>query len=418
MTNLSRSRRAAALALLVAGLWAGLWAGALAAQDTNTIGNPQLKDFQLPGQRTTTPQPQPAAPAATIPRPAPTATTRPPPLAATAPGAASSTGRGTSPSTTAPATSAPPRRPAEQPVARAPATRPAPAPTEASPSPSPAPVQAPAVIGPAPAPATQPVPPVATPAPAPGAPVSAPASAPAGTGQSWLWLGLPVLLGLLGMALFFRRRRTLAEQDEADRGALAGSLVPGERQAADEPAAPEPAAAAAAPVEAGEARPWLEVDIEPDRAASTQSEASLHYELVVTNVGDAPARNIRIDTRMFNAADEPQIAAFLGGPIHRHSGSPQVTIAPGDSLRLAAEIAMKAEEVRAIEIQGRAIFVPSVAINVAYDWGEEGEGRTSKSWLVGRKPESPAARMGAFRLDLGPRIYRSVGRRDGKRVMV
>jgi hypothetical protein len=412
MMNLSRSRRAAVLALLVA----GLWAGALAAQDTNTIGNPQLKDFQLPGQRTTTipPQPQPAAPAATIPRPAPTATTRPPPPPATAPGAAPSTGLGTTPAAPAPAAGAPPRRPAEQPAARAPATRPAPAPAETAPST--APVQAPAVIGPAPAPATQPIPPVATPAPAPSAP--APASAPAGTGQSWLWLALPVLLALLGLALFFRRRRILAERDEADRGALAGSLVMGERQAADEPAAPEPPAAAAAPAEAGASRPWLEVDIEPDRAASTPSEASLHYELVVTNVGDAPARNIRIDTRMFNAADEPQIAAFLGGAIHRHSGSPQVSIAPGDSLRLAAEIAMKAEEVRAIEVQGRAIFVPSVAINVAYDWGEEGEGRTSKSWLVGRKPESPAARMGAFRLDLGPRIYRSVGRRDGKRVMV
>ena len=79
---------------------------------------------------------------------------------------------------------------------------------------------------------------------------------------------------------------------------------------------------------------------------------------------------------------------------------------------------MKAEEVRAIELQGRRIFVPSVAINVAYDWGEDGEGRTSKSWLVGRKADNPAARMGAFRLDLGPRIYRSVGRKDTKRVMV
>ncbi|MDB5694174.1 MAG: hypothetical protein JWO81_3237, partial [Alphaproteobacteria bacterium] len=52
MMNLSRSRRAAASGLLVA----GLWGGALAAQDTNTIvGNPQLKNFQLPGQRTAAP---------------------------------------------------------------------------------------------------------------------------------------------------------------------------------------------------------------------------------------------------------------------------------------------------------------------------------------------------------------------------
>ena len=60
-------------------------------------------------------------------------------------------------------------------------------------------------------------------------------------------------------------------------------------------------------------------------------------------------------------------------------------VPPGESLRIAAASGMKAEEVRAIELQGRSIFVPSLAINLAYDWGEDGEGRTSKSWLVGRK---------------------------------
>jgi hypothetical protein len=53
-----------------------------------------------------------------------------------------------------------------------------------------------------------------------------------------------------------------------------------------------------------------------------------------------------------------------------------------------------------------------VAINVAYNWGPDGAGRTSKSWLVGREAEQPSQKMGAFRLDLGPRIYRSVGQRQ------
>jgi hypothetical protein len=270
-------------------------------------------------------------------------------------------------------------------------------------------------------------PPVAAPQ---AAPVPAPAPAlesPASTGfnLNWLWLALPVLLGLAAFALF-RRRRTAGARQEAHRGALADSLFAGD-QPRPAPPTPELLLADVAPVEPAASpqptpveapRPWLELDIEPERAASTQSEASLHYDLVVTNVGGETARNIRIDTRMFNAADEPQIAAFLGGPIHRHSGSPHITIPPGESLRITAAIAMKAEEVRAIELQGRRIFVPTVAINLAYDWGENGEGRSSKSWLVGRKAEKPNARMGAFRLDLGPRIYRSVGRKDTKRVMV
>jgi hypothetical protein len=409
---LGRLRRAAAFGLL--GLCAGLCPVALAAQDNSTIGNPQLRDFQLPGQRTTPPvQPQPvttAPPPATT-RPAPTTTA---PASTTAPPSA----------TNARTTRASTRRPAAEAAAR-PAV---PSAGTATPPPSAAP--APVTTVPLATPTMQQSPlqtaPPAAPAPQQAAPAPEPASS--GFNPNWLWLALPLLLAL-GAAAFLRRRRALAERDEEDRGALAGALVPGERPqpAAPPAAAPEaPTAAAepaelelagAAPPEAAE-RPWLELDIEPDRAANTESEASLDYNLVVTNVGDAPARNIRIDTRMFNAADEQEIAGFLGGALHRHSGSPHVSIPPGESLRLTAVITMKAEEVRAIELQGRRIFVPSVAINVAYDWGEDGEGRTSKSWLVGRKAENPAARMGAFRLDLGPRIYRSVGRKDTKRVMV
>jgi hypothetical protein len=421
MMNLGRHRRAAALGSLLA----MIWPGALAAQDTNTtVGNPQLRNFQLPGERTTPPvQAQPATPAPTTPaaRP-PAAATTPPPASPTTTAAT----RQAPARTTAPA-AAPTARISTRPTAEAPArTRPPAAPESAAPAaprtqPTPA---APATTAPAPqtaVPAPQTAP-VAAPAPAAPPPQESPASAP--FNLLWLLLALPVLLGIGAVFLF--RRRTLAARQEAERDSLAGALVPGERPA-PAPAAPElllaevapPAAEPVSePAPAEAPRPWLELDIEPDRAAATQAEASLHYDLVVTNVGGEAARNIRIDTRMFNAADEQQIAAFLGGPIHRHSGSPYVTLPPGESLRLAAAIAMKAEEVRAIELQGRSIFVPTVAINVAYNWGEDGEGRTSKSWLVGRKAENPNARMGAFRLDLGPRIYRSVGRKDTKRVMV
>jgi hypothetical protein len=46
-----------------------------------------------------------------------------------------------------------------------------------------------------------------------------------------------------------------------------------------------------------------------------------------------------------------------------------------------------------------------------YEWGEGRTGQTSMSYLVGREPETPSTKMGAFRLDLGPRVYRSVGQR-------
>src|SRR5206468_1912994 len=83
-----------------------------------------------------------------------------------------------------------------------------------------------------------------------------------------------------------RRRRAVEGQHEEDRGTLADALVPAQRVApvaAPKPAAREPVAAAPepapleltepAPAEAA-VRPWLELDIEPDRAANTDSEAS------------------------------------------------------------------------------------------------------------------------------------------------
>jgi hypothetical protein len=141
----------------------------------------------------------------------------------------------------------------------------------------------------------------------------------------------------------------------------------------------------------------------------------VQFELVLRNVGDAVAGNIRVDTRMFNASELKEIGEFVKEPIHEQSSSPDVTIAPGGELRLPGAIGLPNDGVRPIEFQGRRLFVPVVAANFAWDW-EGGTERLSLSWLVGREPQTPSAKMGAFRLDLGPRVYRQVGQRPMKLV--
>jgi hypothetical protein len=221
--------------------------------------------------------------------------------------------------------------------------------------------------------------------------------------------------------LFWRRRRegqaTYQAVDAADEFEAAVPAAPATVPAP--PGALEPAiqagassSVAPAPVAADAQRAWLEVEFKPSRAAATEKEAIVHYELVLRNVGDAVAGNIRIDTKLFNAGAEAEIRTFLDGPIHEHSGSPHVAIPPGGELRLGSTIAIAKEDVREIVVEGRSLFVPAVVVNVAYNWGSQGAGRTSKSWLVGREAEQPSQKMGAFRLDLGPRIYRSVGQRQ------
>jgi hypothetical protein len=205
---------------------------------------------------------------------------------------------------------------------------------------------------------------------------------------------------------FFGLRRLSALRADARRQALREERAAARAAAvrAPEPE-PKPVLADTGP------RARLELGFAPDRAVATDTETIVHYDLILRNEGEQAARNIRIDARMFNASAQAAIGAFLKGPIHDLSGSPLVTIAPGAELKLGSATVMPKDEVRGIEVQGRSIFVPIVAINVAYDWGQGASGRTSRSWLVGREPETPSEKMGAFRLDLGPRIYRSVGQR-------
>jgi hypothetical protein len=381
MLNSRRSLRAAASAVSIAAL--AVAAPPAAAQDNATVGPPQLRDFRLPGQRTTPP--------AQAPTPAPT----PPPAQA-------------APARPAPAAASPVRRePAPRPAPRrapqAAATRAAPPPAVTPPAPE---VQ---TQPPAPAPAVPPPQAPAQPLPPPAAPAPAP--------FSWLWLLLLIpVAALAGGFMLLRSRRRQPESEP-----LGASL--GAARWLDEPA-PEPDAAPAPepepepePAAEPQARAWLELEVTPDKAAATDADAIVHFELVLRNTGALPARNIRIDSRLFNAAGEAEIAAFLGGPIHDKSGSPHIAVQPGESLTLGSAVAMKREEVREILIQGRAIFVPALAINVAYDWdGGAASGRTSRAWLIGREAEG-SDKMGPFRLDLGPRVYRQVGARDTKTLM-
>jgi hypothetical protein len=276
------------------------------------------------------------------------------------------------------------------------------------------------------------------------APAPAPAPAPAEKeeqGSSWLPALAAGLVGLLlGAWLFVRLRRRKEEAEVEERRDAAreelGNVLFAEKPAAQpewqraakpvKPAPPtvqptpepEVAAAAAAAAAREQHRAWLEIDIDTQTAAATDTEATIHYALHLRNRGADVAHNIRIVPRLFNAAAEAEVAAFLDGPIHEQSGSPQVTIAQEGRLTLKGQVSMPKSDMREIEVQGVRIFVPMVAINVAYDWGTDGAGRTSRSWLVGREPENASQKMGAFRLDLGPRIYRSVTKRDAKRVMV
>jgi hypothetical protein len=401
-----------------AGGWLALVlaAGSIEAQETNAVGNPQLRDFELPGT-TTVPQPAQQEPVTVTPPPAPPAPT------ADEPGAADDTpaARRDAPSTR--------ERRTDRRTERA-----------ASPNADPAETENPAEAAPAlPDPGAALAPPAAATAPEPEPQAEAEPFAFPPIPTNWIYAGAGVLLALLALFGLVKWRRARAARIEAD--AVAAEAAPeGPREpdplfARSSPAkaAPVPAAPKREPIPVptgrtpifiptGEGgggvgislRPRLELQFKPDRAAATLTETSVQYELVIINAGNKMAKNVRVQARMFNAGaeQEREIGDFFADP-----GEDRVPVAiPGIPPRGQAtfrnQVTMPKDQVREITIQGRRLFVPMVAFNVLYDWDPNHSGQTSTSYLVGREAPTPSEKMGAFRLDLGPRLYRSVGQRQ------
>ena len=322
-------------------------------QSGTVVGPPQLRDFDLGGERRTPPprtqRVQPAQPAPTERRPAPQAER--------------------------PATAAP--RPAAQPETRRPAES---APRPAVPSQPEDVFQLPA------APVQK------TPAPTGSQPAPAPRP-PAQVGTSfWLYL-VPLALAAIGAIALLRRRKRAADRRPV--------YVP-EPEAAPKPR-PDPMP-----------RPWIEIELKAERAASTPDEASVEFEMVIRNTGKSAARNIRLNARLFNAGREQdkEIGAFFKnrGEGRRTHTIPELP-AGLDGL-IQGNVTMPREEMKALKVNDQLLFIPVIGVNVVYDWGEGRTGQTSKSYVIGRELGEQSEKMGAFRIDLGPRIYRAVGLRQ------
>jgi hypothetical protein len=405
-----------------------------------TVGPPQLRTFELPGTKVVPGRPSTTPPTVNLPAiPAPKASTAEPVAPVRTPQAAP-----------APRIVAP--EPATRPVAAAPApvAEPVPPPTSVPPSISlPIEPQAaqPAIAQPS----------VATP------PIGE-TEEPAGAGAfAWTFsIAVAAGGGLLAVLLFLllrSRRQRSAEFAIVDAPAWVPPAPPPEpkpptpplaRAAPDElllspdsqttppakdppsflvrsAAAPEPVpepvpvSASPAPAPSGgvvgiQLRPWLDLEFRPERATTTPEEASVQFELAIINNGNTVATKVRIEAGMFNAGPqlEAEVAQFFAGQIVPVA-SGMIQDSPARSAAtLRNVVAMPRNLVHEIEINGRRLFIPTVAFNVHYEWGSGKKGRTSVSFLVGREAETPSSKMGPFRLDQGPRIYRQVGQRPSQ----
>ena len=219
----------------------------------------------------------------------------------------------------------------------------------------------------------------------------------------WLLGGL-LLGGLLTWALLRRRRReesivvderrhfaAVAEPERVPAVPVATPVVAPVRAVEPvraEPVEPFVAAPAVAAVPLGgvvashrppaQPRPWLDLLIHPVRAGVTGDGARVEFALDVANSGDAPARDVRVSTWMFQAgASEAERSLIDRGDSGDGGALPPTTIEAGAGQRIEAAVALSSAE-----IAGDAM-VPVIVAEARYRLPDGREGRTSASFAIG-----------------------------------
>lgn len=199
---------------------------------------------------------------------------------------------------------------------------------------------------------------------------------------AWV-LGAAVAFGLLGLALFFWRRRR--------------------SQASAEPAIVTPYAPPAS-ASAGEV---LALAVEAMRLDRSLMAATVGYRVTVRNRTSAALSGIVVEADLVSASGERTPEQQLASPdqplTQRHAAG---RLAPGQSLRFEGQVRLPLAEANAIW-QGRvSLLVPLLRVRALAD----GTQPVATTLVIGRA-EGAAARPQPFRFDEPPRSYAPLAQR-------
>ena len=257
----------------------------------------------------------------------------------------------------------------------------------------------------------------ATQAPVTQAPSAPAAAAPASTGTP-LWQYLAGVLALLalgaGALALFRRRREKVEFETVmaiERPRVPAAAVP---DTAEEPMDGEPFAEGIplpvpAEPEASLGDGPLRYALETTNLSISLINATLSYQVTVTNTSDQPIHNIAIFGDLASAhaslTAEEQLAGpgTSGPPLHRIPA-----LAAGQSAFFNGQLRLPLAAVRAVRREQVVMFIPLARMRIEADGLDDAVVQTC---VVGQKPTGPGAGLRPFRLDTGPRIYPDIGLR-------
>ena len=123
----------------------------------------------------------------------------------------------------------------------------------------------------------------------------------------------------------------------------------------------------------------------------------LRFALGVGNIGNMVAKDVRIRTVLLTAAPDSDraIAQWMANP----NGPAAATIPHidgGTQTNITGDIQLNADQIRAMSMQGNAIFVPMFAISIDFV-GADGLDRFGEAYVIGLPPER-ASSNGAARV--------------------
>jgi len=215
----------------------------------------------------------------------------------------------------------------------------------------------------------------------------------------WPWIGLAALLLVFGVVWALAgRRKPLTKPDESAPEIAAPVPVPTERSPVS------------ARVTAGD-RPWLEFTFHPKRAGTNLLGAAVDYQLTVANPGTATARDIRVACELLGASrtQDAEIVALYDDTIDLPVAPPFV-LAPGEVRVIDGFATRPRDRLEGIEVRGRPMFVPIVAVRARYAYDADSAGLATTSYVVGIE-RTGGARMAPIWLDQPPRMRSDVGAR-------
>jgi hypothetical protein len=159
-------------------------------------------------------------------------------------------------------------------------------------------------------------------------------------------------------------------------------------------------------------RPQLDISFVPKKAVVSIANLTISGEIRIINQGKAAAKSMRLRSIIISASEiqDDVIAAFHNDKEPLFSEELGEAGA-GERIGMEIELSIPLTELRSYPLGDRRLFVPIVLANIDYDWGKSGHDVAKLAALIGREATPPTPKMGALRLDLGPRSFTPLGQR-------